>query len=480
MKISVLNQQHPTFSAELLADIAALYEGGKPWHDRLDVFLPKKELESGPAYAERCRRATYENNVAPILDLMIGWLFESPATVTGLPDDWIANVDGQGTSWSTWWRAIATNAAKDRTAYVWINFPPPADVPPTSAADERQRGLSRPFLVSVPAAMVPNWLTGPTGGLTAVMVRDTVTRQGVLTDPQVTVQRWTAIDGTAISRWEWTPTQGKAAPGPDDEATALPPIAHGRPEIPVVRLDLPAGLHIGGKLRDPAVELAGLANDLDWALHRGAHAVMVVCTADGAIPPLLTAGAYLLLGERDTVTFAEPSGACYDALAGRIEVARQGIYRVAHQMGASVGNAGAAAAASGASKSLDWKALEIVLDAYADAVRAAMLATAKRVADVFRVDPESITVTGLDGWDAADLQGLLTAAALAAPMVKSETFRREIAKQTAASFLDDAAPGVLDTINAELDAADYSDEPVFAPSPAPGAGGGGAGEDGGA
>ncbi len=467
MKVSTLDQRHPSFKPELLADIAALYEGGDLWHGRLAVFMPQRELESDPAYAERSRRAVYENNVAPIIDLMIGWLFEAPAIVTGLPDDWTADVDGQGTSWSTWWRDIVTNAAKDGRAFAWINFPKPPDVAPTSRAEEDALGLSRPRLVSVPAAMVPNWIDDETGALSAVMIRDVCVEQATLVEPQRTVYRWTAIDEVGISRWEWTPRtkDGAQVPAPDDDAGEGLNIAHNRPDLPVVRLVLPAGLHIGGKLRDPAVELAGLANDLNWALHRGAHALMVVASEDGTRRPALGAGAYLQVGPNDSVTFAEPTGACYAALASRIEVSRQGIYRTAHQMGASVGKEGAGA--SGASKDLDWKALEIVLDAYADVVRGAMKAVALRLADVFRVAPDKITVTGLDGWDEGDLQAMLASAQLAAPLVKSETFRREVAKATAAGFLVDVAPGVLETVNKELDDADYSEQPGFAPTPPP-------------
>lgn len=464
MKVQILSQQHPAYNAALLADVAALYEGGKLWHDRLDVFLPKKEQESVTSYAERKGRAAYENDMAPIIDLLIGKLFETPAAVSGLPAGWLADVDGRGTSWSTWWREVATNAARDQRAFIWINFPPPAEVPPTDAADEAARGLARPTLVSVPATLAPNWIDDEEGNLDAVMIRDVCTVQATLIEPQKTVYRWTAIDEVGISRWEWTAQQGRASPGPEDDAGQVMNVAHNRPDVPVVRLQFSPGLHIGGKLRDPVVALTGLANDLDWALHRGAHAVMVIAT-EGGVVPVLGAGAYLNIGSNDAVSFAEPGGACYAALAERIEVRREGVYRVTHQMGASVGTKGAGA--SGASKDLDWRALEIVLDAYADAVRAAMLATALRVADVWRVAPASIQITGLDGWDAADMQALLTAAQLAVPMVKSETFRREVAKQTAAGLLPDASDEVLSAITKELDDADYSEQPGFAPSSGP-------------
>lgn len=468
MKAKLLNQAHTDYRDDEIEDHTALYEGGQAFHDRITRFLPKNANEPDDLYKDRKSRASYENLGGPLVDMIGAWLFSKPAEVEGLDEAWIEDVDRHGTAINDWFRAILTDALIARRSWCWVDLPARPAVEPANAADEEAMGLRSPYLVRIPPHAVRNWGEDELGRLTWTMARTEFVRQAGPLDPQQRVTRWTLVDATEIVLWEYVDREG--FPLTDDtDVPEVRRIAHKLGAMPVVRMCLPAGLYAMQKLCDPLLALTRTANDHDWTLHIAAHALMTLTTAEGAnVRPVVGAGYYLGLtrdadGE-DEVGFAEPGGASNAARFERIQDLREAVHRVVQQMAASVGTEGQGQA-SAASKMADWASLEVMLSAYAAIVRTTIEQVLDIVARVMGV-PEP-KVSGLAGWQEDDLPEVVAAYAIAAPSVKSPTFRKEMAKRLASAFLPDATPETRTAIDKEIDAADYADPEVYPPAQPP-------------
>lgn len=481
MRAQILDQKHPCYDADLLGQYHALYEGGRAFEGIRDTLLPKAPLEGSERYRDRQRHMTYTNHVAPLIDMVVAWLFSRPAIVEGVqPPEWLDDVDGRGTDWNAWWRDPFCDALQDGRAFVWANLPRrPTEAPaPSNRLDEEKAGLNRPFLVNIEARHVINWTDDDRGNLASIMVRTEETLQPDLLGEARRVIRWTYIDAKTIDRWEWEVTKDKPAPGEKDDVPNASgyPIAHNVGAFPVVRLDLPSGMHAGEKMRDPAIALLRTEHDQDWSLRVSGHPILTVTTPEGGVSgpkkePIVAAGAYIGLvrdGDgKDEIAYVEPPGGSYEAREKHIERQTDALHRVVQQMATAMSaDAASKGGKSGAAKMADWKSMEVMLTAYADRVRTCM----EQVADVIAVpamlklDAETLSVGGLAGWSEADIMDIVATFAAAFPEIKSPTFRKTAAKQMARRLLPDAAEDLKRTIDGEIDAADYDDVPIMGPN----------------
>lgn len=464
MLVKILNQTHGDYDHDALERWEALYEGGEEWQERIAHFIPQNEEEPPGRYRARQKRAVYVNHVGPLADMIASWLLSSPPRVEGGTDvtaTWEKDADGRGASLTDVTRELLTNALRDRRAFAWVNLPSSDGVPVANRLDQERAGLLAPYVVCVEAEEVRNWHVDDRGALAAVMLRRKEVRQtgdDPLTQPQQVVWTWICIDRRRIRRWEWQATPQKSAPTDTDDAEEVLNIEHKFGRLPVVMLELPCGLHAVGKMEAPATALTRLECDLDWKLHVEAHALLVVKVSEPTTPPKLGAGYYLQIGASDDVVYAESSGAAFAALEERIRARKDDLYRVVQQMAQAAAGDTSKASASAASKALDWKTLEVMLEAYGSLVRRCLREILACCATPWGVAPDTLDVSGMGGWGEEDLSDKLGQLEAASPLVKSETFRREVAKRVATSLLDDVPPEVTAAILAEIDEADYTDQ----------------------
>lgn len=472
MLVKVLEGRHPTFDGKALTLKRALYEGGETWRQHVSEWLPQHPEEMDDNYEARKKRALYENHAGPIIDILASAVFTEPPGVEGLRGSWLAeflgNVDREGTGLGPWCRERLVDALVEQVVYAWVNLPArPADAPPpASRADEEAAGLLSAFLVPFTARQVIDWEHDENGGLAWLMVRDVVERRPGPEALRSRVHRWTYIDRRQIRRWTWTATPERADPSDEDDATEQPPVLHGLGELPVARLSLTDGLYAMGKLRDPAVAHTRARNDLSWALHRAAHALLVIKSKWDPEKPTLGPGRFLRLGPDDDAFYVEPSGSNFQLLADDLVQLREGLYRVVHQMAIGADSNATRSKMSGESKAQDWAAMDIVLGALAEATRTFLVDVLRLVAVARGERSPAPVVTGLGGWREEDVEAWLTAAALATEAFRmSPTFQREVAKRQVTRVLDGADAAVLKTIGEEIDAAEVDPAPYLPPRP---------------
>jgi hypothetical protein len=473
VKVRVLEQRNPAYDGGFLERCRALYCGGDKWREHLNFWLPKHSEEMDDTYKERKARALYENNVGPIVDVLASGVFAEAPTVEGFEGtgDWLAkfqaNVDNEGTPLGPWFRERLKDALVECKVYAWVNLPRRADgIVYESRADEEAAGVLDAFLVPFTARQVIDWERDESGRLAWLMVRDVVERRGAIEETRRKVHRWTYIDRERIRRWTWAATETQEEPKPEDDAKEEPSIPHGLKELPVACLELVPGLHALGKLHDPAVAHIRGRNDLSWALHRAAHALLWIKSKWDDHRPTLGPGYYAKLGENDDIGYAEPSGSNFQLLADDVVQLREALYRVVQQMAIGADSNATRSKMSGESKAQDWAAMDIVLSALAGAVRTFMVDALRLVAKARGVEASPV-VKGLDGWREEDLTVWLQAAALATEAFRlSPTFQKEVAKSQAARVLRDVDAQVLETITKEIDAAE-ADPGLYMPPPPP-------------
>lgn len=476
LEVEVLNQTHPTYNGQLLAEQTALYEGGDIWHDMIKTWLPRHPQETYPLYKHRKERATYENNAGPIADLLAGGLFTRPPQIEEYQGDWVQpffrDVDKLGNSFNAWLESRLLDAMRGQRVYAWVNLPA-IDEAPRNRLEQETSGALDPFLMTLKAIDVIDWGHGEHGKLEWLMHRKTESVRPAITSPRVTQITWTYIDGITIRRWRWTSTDPKVhEPKPHEPIPDLDNIEHNFGEIPIVEMRLKDSMFIMGKLRDPALALLRGQNDLDWSLYRAAHALLWIRMKWEPDKPLLSPGAYYKLGRDqhgdDEMGYAEPSGASFEHQAVRITQQRHGMFRVVHQMAQSYDpNTGSRAQLSGESKAQDWKATEIVMSAYASALRpfiAAVLRLVSRVKDG-KESPQVPLVKGMAGWHQEDLLPFLTASSLATEaLMLSETFHRVVAIEQVRRVLPHLSEDQVKVIEEEIMKAPI-DLTLFQPPP---------------
>lgn len=474
MKVGLLNQTHPSYDGSAVARRRALYEGGRRWQELVPWWLPKHPEEADETYEHRKKRALYENHAGPLVAMLAAAVFSEAPTVdldgaaSWLPA-FLANVDGAGTALGPWFGERLVDALVQQCAFVWVNLPArPEGVTLDTLGDEEQAGVLNAFLVGLDAEQVIDWAQDAHGRLLWVVVRDVLEERASVEAGRTRTHRWTYIDASTVRRWVWVGTAERPDPTDEDDALEQPQIPHGFGELPVVRLELPSSLHAMGKLHDPAIAHLRSRNDLSWALHRAAHALLVIKAKWDDKRPVLGPGYYLSIGQDDDAMYVEPSGGNFELLRQDTTDLREELYRLVQQMAVGADSDAARSKMSGVSKAEDWHAMDVVVGALAGLVRDLIGEVVRLVGKVRSVTADP-AIGGLDGWAQEDLEPWLAAAAAAVDAHQmSPTFRRAIAKRQARRLLQDEDPEVLTTIETEIDEAEIDPAPyVLPPAPAP-------------
>lgn len=483
MLVKDFDRHHPDYDHDCLERWEALYEGGEEWREQIETWVPAfgaltdgGYIEGARLLAERRERATYVNDVAPMVDLVVAQLFGEPARIGGLDEATTkrltVNCDGLGTTWDLFWRHTVRHALIARRGWVWIDAPASDGDAPASLADEIR--ARPPYLRQIEPEVVIDWGCGADGRLAWALLREEVVEggdpneDGALTARSEAI-RWTLVTDRLVRRWIWRPKPGQTEPTPDDDVADLDTRRHGftdakgRPMFPMVRLELPTGLHALGKLEGPAIALMRARLDLDWLLYRTAHPLLTVTVREGdEFKPNLGAGAYMLLHRdsgasgsgSDSAAWIAPDPEPAKMLRERVDQGLADLYRVLHQMALTASASPASQRQSGESKVQDWTPAQMLLGSLAAVTLGAMDDAATIVGGLQNVAADAIRVDGLDGWQHADDAAWFDLAALAVEAKQaSPTFVRLVAKSQAERILgDEVDPDAVQAVIDEIEA----------------------------
>ena len=491
----VLQQVNPEVDPGLRTRIDDLYEGGARIEAKAREYLPQIAWEHDRAYDSRIGgAASYLPYFGQIVDQFASDLFGQPLNVGAAPDAenpdspgkvpdeafyaaFANDLDLQGTSLAEVMRVVVTTAMKHRVAYLMVDAPADdARAPaPANLAQEEERGTRRCYAYEVPPSRVLDWEVDDLGNFAWVVLHKVENRRAsVAASRKATVETWDVWERGAPggnARWarymlEWTP---ESAPTNETPVPAVDGGESGFPCIPLLRLELPAGLWVGNKIAGPVVEHWRRRSALVGAENRSCVAIPFVALgsemgggteipaergqdpARGDDPyKQFRRDGFMVGGKDDKLTFAEPSGHAYHVIDQQLGALKDEIFRVCHQMAASVTPTAGALGRSGLSKQKDGESTAKVLTALGQLVRQ----FAREVYDLVAAtrDEDVVwAVHGLDSYQTDDREQVIDEAlALAEVAIPSETFRIEHAVRVAQKVIPGMPPETIAQIRSEI------------------------------
>jgi hypothetical protein len=415
------------------------YKGGPQFFSRLTAYLPQRPAESAIVYQYRQKRAVYLNYSAATIDWLAANLFSKDAEISivaegeddkpEMPEDWtefLDDVDGRGTSWSSFWRKMFIRALIDKKSYLGWAFPK-ADVPAANRAQQKDAGALRAVLKRFKRITLNDCGHDEQGNLKwAIFEFDVSDRASPESKREDCVKEWMVVTSESVTIYRRNANVDATKEPDEKELATIVSQTTGLSGIPLVELKLPHGLAIGLKIDSVVCSLFNKWSDYAWA-------VQMTCFPQweefGQAHADKLGEAYIRrYDSKDKgLVVVETSGAALGKQAEDIEKLKDELYRTIQQMALAVKTDAATAGRSGESKAWDYESTNIVLRAYGEIVRECMRRTLNAIAKA-RGESFEFDVTGLDEFSGiADLAEYLnTVDAAAKTIAKSETLRRVI------------------------------------------------------
>ncbi len=487
--------EHYAANVDVWSELSELYKGGYALAANAQRFLPRLVGEHDARYADRLKAAAYINYLGQIVDYFVSALFAHDLNVTeagdasdtgtvgstGDPVFWscfAANADRRGGAINDVLKTAFRTALLKQRAYVGCDLPrPDAVAPPVSALDEEQLGLTRGYVYEIPVEQVINWKRDDETGVFqwCVLRRSEHAAESPFRargNVVETFKVWTR-DAASVVRWDVYAIEYEPSKPPKPEAI----VSWVRGDetsfrsIPIHALELSDAFWVGNKVGPLAKEHYQRRSTLVSSENKNLCAIPVykagpeVPSVGGSISlnsedperghdftTRAEARGYVVTGAQDEIYYAEPSGTCYELVDKQISALKDEMFRVVHQMAASVSNNRSALGRSGLSKQQDRAAEAIVLGEFGSIVRG----YAKQLYEcVAEMRGESIVwvTSGLDEYDAQDRESLVTEAAqMDLVSIPSRTFKIEYKTSIAGKLLPTLNPQTKKVIRDEIEA----------------------------
>ena len=491
MIYKLLTQVNSQYKSEIWAELQALYEGGYSVVEKSNKFIPPLTGEHPARYQERTRAACYLNYIGQIVDFFAAGLFAkgvivlppgdaedttTPGSTADLEfyNSFARNADRKGNSFTGVLREAFTSAILKKRGAVAVDFPA-GEALAMSRADEQFFGEPLPYCYSIPVENIFDWKYGEDGELDWIILHD------------VKQERLEPEDSRDKKHHEfriWRRQQGvvywqlfKSEPYDDDhpikEDIEIPLVDTGVTtfkRIPIIFIDIPHGLWVGNKAGPGALEHFQRRSTLVSAENRSMVAIPYVALgpemsapgdplpSEAAMDPArgddpvlkFHRDGFLVLGAGDKVGYAEPEGRAYELVNNQLTELKDELFRVSHQMAASVSNRPSSLSRSGDSKEEDRRVEAIVLGAYADIMRPVAARIYETIAQA-RGDTVFWTVHGLDNFEKEDRGRLVSEATqLQVIAIPSPTFKKTYMTQLAVKLIAGAPAETVEQVRREI------------------------------
>lgn len=509
MLVSILDRKREDYRPEIWHRYRLLSAGGWRIEAEKALFLLKNPAESADWFKERLRRFRYKNIIGTIVSDYAASVFqaplevmlakpEAPAAPAPAPDaegetpapaqpsrpevpEWYRGMlknpkgDGEGTFSDLMHRALAA-ALEVQEAWIAVELPEtPDDVTFASRAAQEQAGNLDARLVWIKPETVIDYGWDQWGLAWVMLKGEERAVEPLQPEPETRTIRWTFIDRKIVRRFALTLEKGKE-PKPDDDAPELgAPVLHklstandNRGAVPLVRMRLMPELWMLDRIASVGMEELLKRNALGWyeelscfpqLLFKGDAFQQEDDAQQGKNKKRGTQYRWEV-GEKEDLSWLEPSGGSLEHVATRLEALEADIYKSVVQMAMAQGSGASSSvlARSGASKMRDAIAKMVLCELYAKAAKDYGLQVLDLVTQARGESDLEWEVSGCDSFDIVDPEATVAwyAPAVALPH-KSQTFRREIDKRFARQLLQGADTDTLDDIEREIDEADYPD-----------------------
>ena len=454
-----IDREHPEYIARkrVWKKYRDLYVGGEQFRNCAQEYLVRRQREPGDVYLERLNRVFYENYIGSIVDWYAATLFGEEPVLTfegkneggrqffsALVDD----VDRKGSSLADFFRRQFTESLVTGNSFVLVDFPRLAGRVETRG-EEDATGASRAYLVEYSPEDLINWSLDDRGNFEWVVLRTKSIRKDKVEDADWRVEtRWAYYDKQNYRIYCETRTGSGAG-----SRTLIDEGRHGLAkleQVPLFGLRIPEGLWMLNRSGSLQLEHFNKSNALSWGMTMGLFSMPVVYS-ERDWSQMIGESYYIRMSPGDRFGWTEPEGKVFTIAQDNLASLQEEIYRVCYLAQAG-GSLGGRFQQSALSKQIDFSITQEVLRAYGDAVKEQIRRVLKAI-EAAREDGLSISVTGMDEFDIADLgTELEDAKALLALGVESPTLKKEMFKKLALKFLCDSRQDVKDKVAAEIEA----------------------------
>lgn len=466
--IKQLNQRNESFDLHEWHRLKALYEGGKAFREHLHDFLPRRPAEPQERWMLRRKEANYRNYLGPIIDFFTALLFTSKPIATAksranqeeaaeLPEyygKFREDADRAGCDIDAIFKDLLTDAMVHRCSWLRLRHPKG-----TSDGLTRQEfdklGAGDSWVQKIEGNNVLDWATDENGILDWALTYSVERRRQSLDSAEpLVIETWEHLtrDSVDVYRIEYVPSKK-----PPD--STLVPLVESYPHryaaVPLVLMELPIGIWVANRLETPQIGHFRLTNAQTWGLAQACYAMPVFKVKDVAKfkANQVGAGYGFVIGPEESIEFAAPSAAPFDALRDEIKAHKDEIYRVAEALALGVENNAAAVGRSAESKQSDAEATRVVLLAFARHTKE----TIERVYDLISAakgDDYEWSIAGLDDFASKDLGGLTEVLERVDRVggIASRTFNVKIQQRLAESILPDLDEETRQQIKQEIEA----------------------------
>ena len=497
--------------APLRETIEDFYQGGFALQAKAKKYLPRMVGEHPRRHKDRCRSGGYINYFAQITDYYASALFtqelavrpaadaDKKSTPGTEPEDadiyqqFAKDADTHGQTLNDVMHDLVITALKQRRAWLHVEMPAPVTV--ASLAEEEAMGLGVPYVFEVPADQIIDWDYDDDGDLSYIVVHQVKKLKGppgrrsnsvleefkiwrkieMLPDaPDVAAgfERDIGQDDDCRIVWEKYEVQYPVNKQPNDNdmigLTDAGEVSFKR--IPILDFVVPDGLWLGNKLAPLALEHYQRRTTLNAAENRSMVAIPVaklgpeISAVGEAMPSeaqqdpnrgvspvdAFHAEGFLVVGSGDDIVFAEPSGKCYEHVAKRISELKEEIFRISHQLAASISTGAGAMRRSGQSKSEDRAAEALVLGAIGGIVRRFAVMLYRTISDGRGEDIEWAT-HGLDTFESRERTEIVEeAVSIDLINIPSPTFKKLYKFQIATELEPNMDPTTSETVRQEI------------------------------
>lgn len=493
MKFKYLNTKNPDYNELRIKKLELLYCGGDELLDNAKLFIPKESMENALAYSSRLKCASYRNHLAQIINDYVANLFSKALSVVPASDaddattpgdniegeggefyrEFAADTDLKGNPLSNVLRDLLTESLTSGRAYLGVDFPKP-DQLPESLPEEEAMGLSRAYTYCIPTLSMLDWQYDDFGKYTFIVLRNDIIQRKSLQDQRdmktIQFKVWNKENDDSVS-FEVYEIQCKVGKEPkgDEECTLTDSGKVSFKDIPVLCLDVPEQLWIGGLIGNLVVEHFKRYSALVFAENRSLFSLPVYkqgpeLPANGDLNELqsnpgrgnqvantMRLNGFAVIGGGDDITFEEPEGKCYELVDKQLSELVDAFHQITAQMANTVSANTSQAGRSGTSKKMDHHSKEIVLSAYGALVKEFAVKLYNLVSKA-RVEDINWQALGMDNYKIIDRAMLLQeATTMNLIAIPSKTWKKKHLVRIAFDLTDDLTPEEQLTIKDEID-----------------------------
>jgi len=483
-----LNQKHPNYNELEIRKLQLLYKGGTEILDHANLFMPREALEIEQQWIARMKSAYYKNYMSEIVNSYSSEVFEKNFAVKPAEDaelietkgdiiekdnpfynEFFKDADLKGNSIVNILKNALTEATVTGKAFLQTDFPK-TDIKPMSLAEEEQLGSARAYVVPIPTLSVIDWHKDDiTDTFDFVIIKsESATRKSLRDDRRfrtIQFKVWEKDDDGVVKYSVYELKTDKEVVD-ESEFSLVETGTVSFSEIPIICLECPSELCIGGLIGNSCIEHFRRYSSLIFAQNRNLFSIPVFqqgpeISSTGALSVIsendqrgtqairqMRSKGFAVTGPEDLIYFAEPTGSTYQLVTQQLSELVDEIHRITFTMAAATSTTQAKSALS---KMMDNRAKEIVLTSFGELIKSYVIKLYSLISNA-RNENIEWKVLGLDEYKIALDKEMILKEAISIDLVNipSKTFKKAHLNEVALNLLENVTPQEQLVIRSEI------------------------------